>query len=49
MEKTLEIHLQEQQNTMASLLAKYSIEIMPDNWFVPSQVALDIASGKIKE
>ena len=49
MEKTLEIHLQEQQNLYVSLLAKYAVERRSGDWHIPAQTALDIISGVIKE
>ena len=49
MEKTLQIHLDEQSNMYARLLAKYSIEISEGAWYVPGQVALDIVSARITE
>ena len=48
MEKTLEIHLEEQKILFAGLLAKHAV-LVEDNWFIPGQVALDIVSGRIKE
>ncbi len=48
-EKTLSMHLLDQQKEFTYLLAKHAVEITKDNWYVPGQVALDIVNGKITE
>ncbi len=49
MEKTLEIHMREQAIEYSRLLAKHSVQVSKDDWYVPAQVALDIVSGRIKD
>jgi hypothetical protein len=49
MEKTLEIHLNEQAVEYSRLLAKHAVQVAENDWYVPGQVALDIVSGRIKE
>jgi hypothetical protein len=50
MEKTLEIHLEEQAEAFTTLLAKNAVDVSNDNdWYVPAQVAMDIVNGRIKE
>ena len=49
MEKTLQIHLEEQRQAFTYLLAKYAEPVKNDNWYVPGQVALDIVNGRITE
>ena len=49
MEKTLQIHLEEQAKAFAHLLAKYAEPVKNESWYVPGQVALDIVSGRITE
>ena len=50
MEKTLEIHLEEQAQAFTVLLAKNAVDVSNDNdWYIPAQVAIDIVNGKIKD
>jgi|LauGreDrversion2_3_1035106.scaffolds.fasta_scaffold1150932_1 hypothetical protein len=49
MEKTLEIHLEEQVTEFSRLLSKHAVQVSKDDWYVPAQVALDIVCGRIKE
>ena len=48
-EKTLKMHLVDQQKQYSYLLAKHAVEITKNNWYVPCQIALDIINGNITE
>jgi hypothetical protein len=48
-EKTLKMHLVDQQQEFSYLLAKHAIQIAENDWYVSGQTALDIVNGKITE